>query len=208
MSKKGIARLAQAATRLLVVLLLAGSSALVFADELVERLSVPGPLELDGQQYHLAWTSHPLPHFYKQEYLPSGQALPRYRQMLMLDLLVADVTPAQLALAKIEELEARKETDPVVAHAVVVKPDGSSVLLDFVLSAPDAEGNLIVEWNAYRYEARPEGVLLFGISRRGYGYEDGRRFLGEELVQNRSRWLDEVAGLAIPAVALKPTAAP
>lgn len=204
---KGIARLAQAATRLLVVVLLAGSTVPALADELVERLSVPGPLELDGQRYHLAWTSHPLPHFYKQEYLPAGQALPRYRQMLMLDLLVAEATPAQLALAKIEELEARKETDPVVAHAVVVKPDGSSVLLDFVLSAVDAQGELIVEWNAYRYEARPDGVLLFGVSRRGYGHEDARRFLGEELMQNRSRWIDEMAELALPTIELEPPAA-
>jgi hypothetical protein len=205
---KGIARLVQVATRLLVVVLLAGSPALVLADELVERLSVPGPLELDGQQYHLAWTSHPLPHFYKQEYLPQGQTLPRYRQMLMLDLLTVDATPAQLALAKIEELDARKPADPLVNHDIIVKPDGSAVLLDFVLSAPDANGDLIVEWNAYRYEARPEGVLLFGISRRGYGHEDARRFLGEELKQNRSRWIDEMAGLAAPAIALVPSAAP
>jgi hypothetical protein len=206
--RKGIARLAHAGTRMLAVLLLAGSSALVFSSEPVERLFVPGPLALDGQQYHLVWTSHPFPHFYKQEYLPAGQALPRYRQMLMLDLLVADATPAQLALAKIQELEARKETDPLVAHDVLVKQDGSSVLLDFVLSAPDAEGDLIVEWNAYRYETLPEGVLLFGISRRGYGHEDARRFLGEELKQNRSRWLDEMAELALPTIKLKPPVAP
>lgn len=201
---KGIARLLHGGAWLLLSLLMAGSPGLARAAGPVERLSVPGPLQLDGQQYHLAWSSHPTPQFYKQEYLPAGQTSGRYRQMLMLDLLVADATPAQLALAKIGELDARKQTDPLVNHDVVVKEDGSAVLLDFVLSAPDADGNLIVEWNAYRYEARPEGVLLFGISRRGYGDEDARRFLGEELRQNRSRWIDEMAGLETPAIVLKP----
>lgn len=80
--------------------------------------------------------------------------------MLMLDLLVADATPVQLAQSKIAELEARKQDDPLVQHDVIAREDGSAVLLDFVLSAPDADGGLIVEWNAYRYERVADGVLL------------------------------------------------
>ncbi|TYT23564.1 hypothetical protein FZO89_15030 [Luteimonas viscosa] len=205
---KGIARVVHACSWLLVALVLAGSPLAARGPDPIERLSVPGPLHLDGQQYHFAWSSHPTPDFYKQEYLPAGQTLERYRQMLVLDLLTIEATPAQLATAKIGELGARKQTDPLVNHDLVLKQDGSAALLDFVLSARDAQGNLVVEWNAYRYQAMPEGVLLFGISRRAYGDEDARRFLGEELKQNRSRWIDEIAGLAMPAVALQPRARP
>src|SRR5690606_5779253 len=57
------------------------------------------------------------------------------------------------------------------------------------------------EWNAYRYEAVPGGVVLLGISRRGYGQDDGRRFLAEELAENRQAWINELAGMDLPAVA-------
>lgn len=203
-----ITRIAHAAGWPSLALLLLTSLVGVRAAEPVERLSVPGPLQLDGQQFHLEWTSHPTPAFYKQEYLPAGQTLTGYRQMLVLDLLVTDATAGQLAAAKVRELDARKATDPVVNHDLIVKPDGSSVLLDFVLSAPDADGNIIVEWNAYRYQAQPDGVLLFGISRRAYGHEDARRFLGEELAQNRSRWISEMAGYEVPAISLGSPAQP
>jgi hypothetical protein len=205
---KGIARVAHACSWLLFALVLAGSPSAARGQAPVERLSVPGPLQLDGQHYHLAWSSHPRPDFYKQEYLPAGQTLERYRQMLVLDLLTVEATPARLATAKIGELDARKQSDPLVNHDLVLKQDGSAALLDFVLSAPDAQGDLVVEWNAYRYQALPEGVLLFGISRRAYGHEDARRFLGEELKQNRSRWIDEIAGLSMPAIVLEPPAQP
>ncbi|WP_202840203.1 hypothetical protein [Luteimonas saliphila] len=207
---KGIARPARAGGcwLALVLMLVAGAPVVARSAEPVERLSVPGPLRLDGQGYHFAWSSHPTPDFYKQEYLPAGQTLDRYRQMLVLDLLAVDATPAQLAAAKIAELKARKQADPLVNHDLVVKQDGSAALLDFVLSAPDAQGDLVVEWNAYRYQALPEGVLLFGISRRAYGHEEARRFLGEELRQNRSRWIDEVAGLDMPAISLRPPSQP
>jgi hypothetical protein len=203
----GIARIAQVVVCTLVWLAFVLPSG-VRAQAPVERLSVPGPLLLDGQAYHFAWSSHPAPHFYKQEYLPAGQALPRYRQMLMLDLLVADATPVQLAQSKIAELEARKQDDPLVQHDVIAREDGSAVLLDFVLSAPDADGGLIVEWNAYRYERVADGVLLFGISRRAYGMDNARRFLGEEVRQHRARWIEELAGLALPAIAIRAPAPP
>lgn len=199
---KGIARFAQACVWSLAALFASWTSLPVHALEPVERLSVPGPLQLDGQQYHFAWSSHPYPQFYKQEYLPAGQTLERYRQMLMLDLLVAGVTPGQLAAEKIEELRKRKETDPVANYEVIVSKDGSSVLLDFVISAPDAQGSPIVEWNAYRYQAVPKGVLLYGISRRGYGMEGAREFLRDDLKPNRSRWIAEIAGLTLPAVSV------
>src|SRR5690606_21659283 len=110
---------------------------------------------------------------------PPGQTLERYRQMLMLDFLVADAVPASLALRKIEELRQRRETDPTVYYDVLLKDDGSAVLLDFTMSGHTDDGTSIIEWNAYRYEAVPGGVVLLGISRRGYGQDDGRRFLAE-----------------------------
>lgn len=186
----------------LFVLVLLLGAAPSRAEAPVERLGVPGPLRLDGQTFHFAWSSHPFPHFYKQEYLPEGQALPGYDQMLMIDVLLGEAGPRELLGAKLEELEARKAADPLVNYDWLAKDDGSAYLLDFVLSGRTASGELIVEWNAYRYEALPGGAVMLGISRRGYGDEGVRDFLAEELKPRRQAWISELAGLEMPPIAL------
>lgn len=187
---------------LVLVLLLGAAPAPARAEAPVERLGVPGPLHLDGQAFHFAWSSHPVPHFYKQEYLPDGQALPGYDQMLMIDVLLGEAGPQELFQAKLAELDARTAADPLVNYDWLVKEDGSAYLLDFVLSGRTASGQLIVEWNAYRYEALPGGVVMLGISRRGYGDEGARGFLADELKSRRQAWISELAGLEMPRIAL------
>ena len=51
------------------------------ADPPVDHLSVPGPLRLDGIEFALAWSAARPPAIFRQEYLPAGQTLERYRQM-------------------------------------------------------------------------------------------------------------------------------
>ncbi|MGJ4727848.1 hypothetical protein [Luteimonas sp. SDU101] len=195
----GIRRLARA---WLFFLLLAGVAP-AHAEPPVERLGVSGPLQLDGQAFHFVWSSHPYPHFYKQEYLPEGQTLTRYRQMLMIDVLLSDAGPRELTRIKLAELEARKAEDPVIQHDLIVKEDGSAYLLDFVVSGRTAHGELIVEWNAYRYEALPGGAVMLGISRRGYGDEGARRFLIDEMKPRRQEWISELARLDMPRIVPK-----
>ena len=186
----------------LFALVLSLGAAPVCAEAPVERLGVPGPLLLDGQAFHLVWSSHPFPHFYKQEYLPDGQTLAGYDQMLMIDVLLGDAGPRELLQIKLAELEARKATDPVANYEWMVQEDGSSYVLDFLVSGHTAGGQAIVEWNAYRYEALPGGAVMLGISRRGYGEEGARRFLINEVKPRRQAWILELAQLEMPRIAL------
>jgi len=196
---KGIRCLGLAWLFALVLLLGAAPSR---AEAPVERFGVPGPLHLDGQAFHFAWSSHPYPHFYKQEYLPEGQALASYGQMLMIDVLLGEAGPRELAQAKVAELEARKAADPVVNYDLIEKADGSSYVLDFVVSGRTPGGEPIVEWNAYRYEVLPGAAVMLGISRRGYGHEGARSFLVDEMKPRRQAWISELARLDMPAIAL------
>ncbi len=69
----------------------------VSAQDVVDRLKVPGPIGFSGETFRLAWTSNPSDRLYKQEYLPAGQTLERYESMLMLDLTFDGATPRQKA---------------------------------------------------------------------------------------------------------------
>ena len=73
------------------VLLLAMGSAR--GQAVVERLSVPGPVQFGNETFVLAWSSNPAPSLYKQEYLPAGEVLERYRSMFMVDVVLDGVAP-------------------------------------------------------------------------------------------------------------------
>ena len=150
------------------VLLAMGSAR---AQAVVERLSVPGPMQFGNETFALAWSSNPAPSLYKQEYLPAGEVLEQYRSMFMVDMTLDGVAPAQKALQMVELLKVRKASDPLVNYEIIVNEAGDMIVLDFARSAPGADGRLIVEWNAYRYEPYAGGSVLTAISRRAYGEE-------------------------------------
>jgi hypothetical protein len=94
--------------------------------------------------------------------------------MVLIEAIVRGVDINDAVAAKVSMLNKRKSTDPTVNFAVVKNPKNNEIILDFILNAEDPKGDDIVEWNAYRYAALKgkggaSGVLLFGISRRGYG---------------------------------------
>lgn len=173
------------------------------SDSAVDRLSLPESIEFNGESYRLSWSSHPKPDYYKQEYLPSGQTSERFQRMVLIEAIVRGVDINDAVAAKVSMLNKRKSTDPTVNFAVVKNPKNNEIILDFILSAEDPKGDDIVEWNAYRYAAlkgkgRASGVLLFGISRRGYG-DDATDFL-RRLKLARPAEVNALAAYPLPVV--------
>lgn len=173
------------------------------ADSVVDRLSFPGPIAFNGETYRLSWSSHPKPHYYKQEYLPAGQTSERFQRMMLVEVIAQGVNINDAVAAKVGMLNTRKATDPTVNFAVVKNPKTGEVILDFILSAENPKGNDIIEWNAYRYAALKgkdgaSGVLLLGISRRAYG-DDATDFL-RRLKPERPVEINALATFPLPVV--------
>ena len=162
----------------------------------VDHLNVPGPIAFQGKSYRLAWSERKGV-LTVQEYLPAGETLERFASMFTVNER-SDVSVEFAAAAKVRELDARKGTDPVVNHAMLRSEDGRRILLDLLLSSPDGNGGLIVEWSAYRYEPRREGdgVRMVGISRRAYG-DAVVPFLRDALKRIRAADVDALAALAV-----------
>lgn len=78
------------------------------------------------------------------------------------------------------------------------------MLLDFLVSDLAADP-VVIEWNAYRYVplAEGEGVALFAVSRRGYGEEGARSFMGG-LGAMRSAAIKALSAHDLPAIAIAP----
>jgi hypothetical protein len=184
---------------------LAGSNAVGLASSAnaVDRMSLPGPIEFDGEVYRLSWSSHPRPNYYKQEYLPVGQTSEHFERMVLVDAMIHGIDVNGAVAAQVNMLKERKATDPVVNFALFRSQDNREVILDFVLSAHGPKGEEVVEWNAYRYaplkgKAGQSGVLLFGISRRAYG-NDVADFL-RELMSVRAAESKTLARYPLPVL--------
>jgi hypothetical protein len=138
-----------------------------------DYLNVPGPVSFNNTDFHLAWSSNPNATYYKQEYIPSGETVEKYNQMLLLEVVIGKLTVEDAVRAQVNLIQQRKKTDKAVQYQVIENPATGEVILDFIMSAGDKKEVSMVEWNAYRYkpykdESGRGGIMLFAISKRGY----------------------------------------
>jgi hypothetical protein len=158
---------------LMAILLLSGFT--IFTnDKVIDYLNVPGPITFNQLNYHFSWSAHPNNNYYKHEYLPNGETGEKYSKMLLLEAVTGDFSVKDIVNAQIKMMEERKKTDAFARYELIENADKGEVILDFMLSDGHQNGAGIVEWNAYRYKAFSDksghkGVLLLGISMRGYG---------------------------------------
>jgi hypothetical protein len=166
------------------------------AQSVKEMLGVPGPVRFQDTEFALAWTSRPFPNYIKQEYLPAGEQPEHFSQMFMIE---ADTkaSPQAAVAAQVDMLKKRKGADPVVNYDLIRNDATGEIILDFLMS-DSSSGEVIVEWNAYRYAplAKDGGVALYAISRRGYG-DDAKAFL-QSLKQNRHPAINALAAFDAP----------
>jgi hypothetical protein len=180
-------------------------SSFTYGQKPVDKLNVPGPILIGKKSHVLAWTSNPSAGFYKQEYIPAGDNINKFRSMVLVDVNLGNFILKDIVSAKMDELKKMKETNPMVNYEVFQK--NGEYLLDFLLSANSADGKTmeIVERNVYRYKiftdkSGKKGVLLFGVSVRSYG-NDIDDYL-KALKTTKSTLLNEVAQFNIPAVTI------
>lgn len=179
----------------------------------VDYLRVPGPLVFEKTPYHLVWSAHPTPTFYKHEYLTAGDQLNQFKTMILLDVVTGKADLRQVVAAKVAELKSLQANNPVVRYEVIETGKPGEALLDFWLSqnAPDGKTILIVERNVYRYRlftnsAGQKGILLFGVSKRGYGAE-ARKFMAAQQAR-KADLVGQVQGFAMPDPSPRSSASP
>jgi hypothetical protein len=109
-----------------------------------------------------------------QEYIPDGELIGHYNNLVFIDFLTIDTPVNALVERKIGELLEKKKLDMYVDYNLRFNEAAGEYLLDFTIS----DGNFInlkaVEYDAYRYmkyadKAGHKGVLLFALSKRAYG---------------------------------------
>lgn len=169
-------------------------------------LNAPETINFSGTDFNLAWSSHPSANYYKQEFIPKGDNVEKYKQMILVELALGEITAKDALSQKIKELEARKSVDKIVKYQVLENKSTNEILLDFMISEGQGEADKIVEWNAYRYgnysdKTGKKGVYLFALSKRGYG-RDSLSFVSD-LIANRQKYVSDFVALTRPEITLK-----
>ncbi|MDB5005454.1 MAG: hypothetical protein JWQ34_3679 [Mucilaginibacter sp.] len=144
------------------------------SDAVKNFYGIPETLTFDKVDFKLSASYHPNEHYYKQEYIPSGESPDHFNAMLVIDFYITDAPNKKLAELKEKELDARKKTDVVVNYEQFENTELNEYILDFILSDGKGDKLNVVEHNVYHYanytdKAGHKGILLFGISKRGYG---------------------------------------
>lgn len=177
------------------------------AQKAADYLQTPGPLLFGGKSYSLSWSAHPSPAYYKQEYLQAGEAPARFKKMILLEVVTGITDLKSVVNAKAEELKNMKANNPLVNYQVFDNSSKGEYIIDFLVSANDANGKLsVLERNVYRYKQYTDtknnkGILLFGVSERSYG-ADADTFL-KNLPSTKQELLNLVAKYTIPNAAIK-----
>lgn len=158
------------------------ASAPSIAQDVTDYLGVPGPITVGDTEYLLSWSSQPSEGYFKQEYLPAGATPEAFESMVIVEFFATDLPLTDVVGAQTAMISQRKATtDPIANFAIYNNDETDEILLDFILSAKDANGEYILEWNGYRYKAAEfegqSGSMLFALSERSYGNEEAEAFL-------------------------------
>lgn len=172
-------------------------------DGVTDHLKVPGPLQFNNTSFLLVWSEKPNDNYYVQEYLPKGDTLEHFNQLLTLSVLITSITPEQGVNIKMAELEERKKTDPTCKYDVVKSPDGKEWIIDFTMGESKDNLMTIAEFNVYRYKQvelkkKQMALVLYSYSTRGYGKNIVPFY--KKLKQERANWINTMIEVKIPKI--------
>lgn len=187
-----------------VVSLLVITSSL-FAQKALNRIGASGPLDFNKTSFNLAWSDKPNATYYVQEYVPKGERVENFTQMLTVNVFDKDITIEDAVQQKAKWLNERKKTDDVCNFQVTNNPDKTEYMVDFIVSEKKGDDYTIVEFNVYRYKKvdignGKKGILVYVYSQRSYG-EEITDFL-QNLGETRTGMLNAMIASVLPAITL------
>lgn len=181
------------------------SYSFTISDDDTDRLGVEGPLSFNNTSFNLTWSDRARDNYYIQEYLPAGEQLESFDQMMTLHVFLIDMSINEAVQSKLNELENRSKTDPVCKGSVAetAGSDGKETLLDFLLSESKNGKTEIAEYNVYRYVPvnigdGVNGILVYAYTKRAYG-NDVQGFL-ETIDKERRDYVLKMGKTEVPKV--------
>ncbi len=157
----------------------------------------------NNSSFHLAFTDHSWDYYHIQEYVPPGQAVDSYTQMVTL-LLFANHSSAHDAISGlVMELNERKKTVAVCNYETFDNADNNEYIIDLTVGETTGDNMMMIEFNVYRYTQvdLPDGrkaVFVYGYRRRSF--EDDITGFSNELQMNKTEYINKLIAIELPKV--------
>lgn len=174
-----------------------------YAQTVKEFFVADNPIIFDNTQFYLGWSANPKKGYFLHEYFPKGETPEHFNKMFTVNVVETRITAKDAAVAKVNELTKRKETDDICNYKVY--ENGDEYLVDFLVSDM-ANGQLTtVEWNIHYYkdieiDGKHYSQLVF-FSQRAYG-DDIIPFI-QSLSEIKSEKILALANIGLVVKALK-----
>lgn len=175
------------------------------ADGTKDAIGVPGPIEYNGTKFELAKTNHPRDNYYEQFYIPAGEKLDSFQQMMSVFLYDSAYTPEDAAIVREAELRERKKTDLMCNFQKTVNKQKGEFMVDATTGEAKGEALLSYRFTIYRYKQISLGKKRPGLVVYGYAaqrYLDSIPPFLKTLREERIRRLNELGNTDIPAITL------
>jgi hypothetical protein len=186
----------------LTLILSAALSLSTLLSDITDRLGIKGPLNFSKTKLELAWSDKPSENYYVQEYIPNGEQIKNFKQMLTIHLFTSATTPEAAVQQKVKWLVERKKTDAICNYQISESPDGKEFILDFLVGESKDGKMTIAEFNVYRYKRIQVGgkdaLLVSAYSKRSYG-DNITPFL-TTLGADRNFYLNEMISFSLPSL--------
>ena len=174
-------------------------------DAPIDRLGVKGPIEFNKISFKLSWSDQPNDNYYIQEYLPDGEKVDSFNQMLTIHLFNTDIKTKDAVQQKVKELIERKKIDAICNYQITESPDGKEFMVDFLLGESKNDKMTTVEFNVYHYKQieigkKKKAIVVFAYSRRSYG-DDITKFF-KTLKNDRTNYLNAMISSDIPIISI------
>ena len=171
----------------------------------IDRIGVKGPLTFNNSKFIISWTKIVNETYYIQEYLPKGEKIENFSEMLTVHLFTKDSSVNNAVAIKINELVLRKNVDNICNYQISNSPDSKESIVDFIISESKNNVINIVEFNIYRYKQielnNSKALLVFSYTKRTYG-KNINNFLNE-LSKIRIALLNSMIKFTIPKIILR-----
>ena len=142
-------------------------------DNVTDLLSIPGPIDLDGTEFLLAWSKQPSKTLYRQQFLPRDEKIENFTQLLDFSYFNKEIEIELAVRQKVESIQNRESKDKFAKVNVSESPDGKEYIVDYFISEAPEKGDSYIEYNVYRFKQIEVGTqksfLILTYTKRSYG---------------------------------------
>lgn len=170
-------------------------------DDVVDLISVPGPIEFNDTEFLLAWSKQPSKTLFRQQFLPRDERIEDYNQLLDFSFFNKEIEMELAVRQKVESIQKRGEKNKFSKVNVTESPAGDEFIVDYFISEAPENGNSYVEYNVYRFKQFENGgqksFLILFYSTRIYG---DLKSSAKALAKKRDQLITNMIEYKIPAI--------